>query len=426
MYPASPPRAEPAVKIAVWHNLPSGGGKRALYYHVRGLVERGHTVESWCPPTADVSYLPLRELIPEHAVPNEWTLYQGRYKLTRLITPYKNMTEKIAAMDRHCRTCADDINRGGYDILFANACALFRTTSIGRHVKIPTVIYLQEPFRWLYEALPDLPWPALSKPQTGIWSMKYLKRFLSNLVEIQALRVQAREEVENARAFDAILVNSHFSRESVLRAYGLDAKVCYLGVDTNLFVNQRRPRERFIVGLGAIVPEKRIALAINAIAQVPEPRPELVWIGNVANPLHLERMQRLARERAVTFRTEVGIPDKDLIDLLNRAAMLVYCPRLEPFGLAPLEANACGLPVVAVAEGGVRETILDGVNGLLVDDDPTALARGIQRLFADPSYALRLGNGGCDLVNQRWPLRASIDRLEQRLSEVVERRSATR
>src|SRR5229473_8596052 len=83
------------MKIAVWHNLPSGGGKRALYYHVRGLVERGHTVESWCPPTADVSYLPLRELIPEHAVPNEWTLYQGRYKLTRLITPYKNMTEKI-------------------------------------------------------------------------------------------------------------------------------------------------------------------------------------------------------------------------------------------------------------------------------------------------------------------------------------------
>jgi len=63
---------------------------------------------------------------------------------------------------------------------------------------------------------------------------------------------------------------------------------------------------------------------------------------------------------------------------------------------------------------------------ILVDDDPTALARGIQRLFADPSYALRLGNGGCDLVNQRWPLRASIDRLEQRLSEVVERRSATR
>ena len=57
------------MKIAVWHNLPSGGGKRALYNHVRGLRERGHTLESWCPPTADQNYLPLSELIAEHVVP---------------------------------------------------------------------------------------------------------------------------------------------------------------------------------------------------------------------------------------------------------------------------------------------------------------------------------------------------------------------
>jgi hypothetical protein len=60
------------MKIAVWHNLPSGGGKRALYYHVKGLVERGHTVESWCPSTAAQSYLPLSELITEHIIPLSW------------------------------------------------------------------------------------------------------------------------------------------------------------------------------------------------------------------------------------------------------------------------------------------------------------------------------------------------------------------
>ena len=57
------------MRIAVWHNLPSGGGKRALYYHVRGLVERGHSVEAWCPSTSDRNYLPLSELITEHVVP---------------------------------------------------------------------------------------------------------------------------------------------------------------------------------------------------------------------------------------------------------------------------------------------------------------------------------------------------------------------
>src|SRR5260370_35177388 len=57
------------MKIAVWHNLPSGGGKRALYYHVRGLVEKGHSVEAWCPSTSDRNYLPLSEVITEHVAP---------------------------------------------------------------------------------------------------------------------------------------------------------------------------------------------------------------------------------------------------------------------------------------------------------------------------------------------------------------------
>jgi glycosyltransferase involved in cell wall biosynthesis len=54
--------------------------------------------------------------------------------------------------------------------------------------------------------------------------------------------------------------------------------------------------------------------------------------------------------------------DENIVELLNRAAVMVYSARLEPFGLAPLEANACATPVVAVAEGGVRESIRNGVN----------------------------------------------------------------
>ena len=56
------------MRIAVWHNLPSGGGKRALYDHVRGLVTRGHTVEAWCPPSANCEFLSLSSLIREHVV----------------------------------------------------------------------------------------------------------------------------------------------------------------------------------------------------------------------------------------------------------------------------------------------------------------------------------------------------------------------
>jgi glycosyltransferase involved in cell wall biosynthesis len=415
------------LRIAVWHNLPSGGGKRALYYHVRGLVERGHTVEAWCPPTADKKYLPLRDFVREHVVPFTWTEWSARNRLGTVVERYRNITTKLAAMDEHNRICADQINQGRYDVVFANACTFFRTTSIARHSRVPTILYLGEPFRWLYEALPELPWVALPRASGRAGQQyRYVKTFIRNLVDVQALRVQMREELVSARAFSSILVNSHFSRESVLRAYGIAAKVCYLGVDAGLFITQQQPREGFVVGLGALIPEKRPEIAIEALSKLPDPRPELVWISNVSTESYAEHVLNFARARSVRLRLEIGIADKEVVNLLNRAAMLVYAPRLEPFGFAPLEANACGLPVVAVAEGGVRETVFHGVNGLVVEDDPGAMAGAIRSLLRDPSYAARLGEAGRRMVEREWSLSAAVDRLEQRLSEAIVARASLR
>src|SRR5215470_14595795 len=113
------------MRIAVWHNLPSGGAKRALYYHVRGLVERGHDVEAWRPPTAAHEYLPLRDVVREHVVPLHWEPVRERGRLSRLLAPYLNVKRRLRAMDRHCRECATQINQGGYDVLFANSSAFF-------------------------------------------------------------------------------------------------------------------------------------------------------------------------------------------------------------------------------------------------------------------------------------------------------------
>ena len=129
------------------------------------------------------------------------------------------------------------------------------------------------------------------------------------------------------------------------------------------------------------VPRRGIDLAIKAIALLGEPRPKLVWIGNGGVPEYLEEMKRLAGSLGVEFEVKKMIPDSEVVDILNRAALMLYTSQLEPFGLAPLEANACGTPVVAVAEGGVRETIKDGLNGFLVDAEPEAIAQAINRLL---------------------------------------------
>jgi len=410
------------MKIAVWHNLPSGGGKRALYDHVRGLVARGHIVEAWCPPTADRDYLPLSALIPEHVVELAWPEYRLTDKLGLTLV----MERRLAAMDAHCRACAEEIGRGGFDILFANACIFFRTTSIGRFVKIPSVLYLGEPYRWLYEALPRLPWLAPPRPTGSFLSPSRLKNAIADPRNIRNWRIQAREEVENAAAFSRILVNSYFSRESVLRAYGLDADVCYLGIDVDRFVDKNSARSNTLVGLGSVTPEKNVRLCIEAVATVASPRPNLVWVANVAKKGYLDEMRDLAMSLDVAFEVKIGISDSELLDTLNHAKAMLYAPRLEPFGLAPLEANACGVPVIAVAEGGVRETIIDQVNGLFVDNTPASMGAAISRLAADPDLARRLGINGRLTVKEKWGMSQAIDRLEQQFVRYARNGSGVR
>jgi glycosyltransferase involved in cell wall biosynthesis len=405
------------VKIAVWHNLPSGGGKRALYDHVRGLVERGHYVEAWCPTTADASYLPLGDMVVEHRLPLRWPPALGL--LGRAAAPYRRIVAGLRAMDEHCRMCAEQIGRGGFDLLFANSCQFFRVTAIGRFADMPGVLYLQEPYRWLYEAMPQLPWLAPAPLGDGWRRPAELKRRLGEALRVRGLRVQARAELLNAQAYDTILANSLYSRESILRAYGLDAKVCYLGVDAERFAPRDLPKANLVVGIGALVREKNVDFVIEALGQVREPRPRLAWIGNVAVPGYLDYLKQLAAARGVAFEPHIGVGDDALLDMLGRALAMAYAPRLEPFGLAPLEANACGLPVVAVAEGGVRETVQDGVNGMLVEPEPAAMARAIERLRDDPAEARRMGQRGRRLVRERWSLPAAIDRLERSFDETL-------
>ena len=412
------------MKIAVWHNLPSGGGKRALYHHVKGLLERGHTVVSWCPPTADQTYLPLGKLIEENIVPLAQIPRERKSKLIKKpFSPYRQILNSIQAMDTHCQQCAAEINRGGFDVLFANSCTFFRTTPIGRYVKIPTAIYLQEPNRELYEAMPKLPWAAIPPPAKAWWSSSYISAFLKNLIQVQGLRVLVREELQNAQAFDLILVNSLFSRENVLRAYGLDAKVCYLGIDSELFKPVRVPRKKIVIGLGGIYSGKGLERAVRAVGAIQkEERPDLMWIGNFSVNNYQQKIEQLARALEVNFIPKVRISDDEITNLLSQASVMIYTPILEPFGFAPLEANACETPVVAIAEGGVRESIKDGINGFLINDDnPILISKAISYLLDNPDIVEKMGERARKYVIESWNWKQANGCLENYLLSLIDK-----
>ena len=184
------------MKIAIWHNMPSGGGKRALFDQVRGLVGRGHEVRAWTTPLANQTFLPLGDLIEERILPYS-PPPEGGSALHRIsLTP-----RKIEAMHAHCRQAGSEIDAWRPVVLLSHTTPGIHTPPIARYVHSPSALYLQEPTRGLYEALPVFPWIA---PERKLGP----KECLVDWGRMRSMRLQVREEYDNARAFDRILVNS--------------------------------------------------------------------------------------------------------------------------------------------------------------------------------------------------------------------------
>ena len=398
------------MRIAVWHNLSSGGASRVLFDQASGLVRRGHHVEVWSPATADHAFLPLDASVEERVL--ELSGVDGRPRSLSLREIVSGRRDDIVAMDQHGRAVAEQIDQGDFDVLLANCCRFFRTTSIARQVTIPSVL-IAEPLRELFDASPGYPWAAAPPGWSGLIAT------LREAARVRGLRIQVREEIANALAYDRLVAFSSFTREMILRSYGADSTVCYPGIDLRTFRPAGRDREPFVVSVGAVCADKNVEFVVRAVGNLPDSHRRLVWVADQVDEQVLRRARAIAAEFSVSFELEQRVDDARLIDLLNRASLMAYAPRLEPLGLAPLEAGACGLPVVAVAEAGVRETVVDGITGSLTGPTVPEFATEMRRLLADPAERAALGGRAVKHVGEQWSLELAVDRLEAVLEEAV-------
>ncbi|MFF4769681.1 glycosyltransferase [Streptomyces sp. NPDC001255] len=200
-----------------------------------------------------------------------------------------------------------------------------------------------------------------------------------------------------------------------LRAMGLPADriaVVPCGVDTEHFAPRpagtgRPGRPPTLLAVGRLVPRKGFDRAIRALRELPEVR-LLIAGGPPADRLGAEpeavRLRKIAAECGVTDRFTLlgGVRHAEMPALLSRADLVLSLPVYEPFGIVPIEAMACGTPVVATAVGGQLDTVLDGVTGAHVPataahtgpgGDPY-LVRALRELLADPVRLPRLGAAG--------------------------------
>jgi glycosyltransferase involved in cell wall biosynthesis len=180
----------------------------------------------------------------------------------------------------------------------------------------------------------------------------------------------ARWDRETSTRPDRYVAISHYVAGRIRRYYNREANVVYPPVDTAFYHPDSVPPERFALVVSALVPYKRIELAMDACSLAGIP---LRIVGNGPERQALER-----RSNANTrFLGRLG--DVEVRALYRRAAVVIL-PGEEDFGIVPLEAQACGRPVIALGVGGARETVVDGETGLLVDEaSAAAFADAISR-----------------------------------------------
>jgi len=182
------------------------------------------------------------------------------------------------------------------------------------------------------------------------------------------------------------------------------------GVDTKLFTPIGPAAERTaphrIVSVGRLVPRKGFDDLIAALPLVSDT--ELVIAGGSAdlkNDPEAQRLLACAEEHGVADRVHLigQVVRTDMPALLRSADVVACVPWYEPFGIVPLEAMACGVPVVASAVGGLTDTVVNGVTGVLTPPrDPRRLGRVLRRLIADRSRCMAFGMAGQDRVDARY------------------------
>lgn len=402
------------MKVAVYHNLPPGGARRALWEFLR----RTSDVHEYDLYTVDLgradpfayarAQAEQQNLTPHAARSSTYPLLTGAS--TRIPLGKLQPLDAVRRMQSLERRIAADINASGCEVAFVHPCQLTHTPSLLRYLDVPSLHYMQEPRRQTFEAgyrrAARLDWPGS------------LPRWVATTGLEVTLR---RRDRFAAAAADRIACNSQYSAESIQRAYGRTATVCYLGVDTDVFTPASPTQPAgppSAVSVGALDRVKGHHLVIEALALVPaNERPVLHLVYERFDPEYRREVEAVAGSSSVALVLHQGVADVELVDLYRSATVTVVAAQLEPFGLVPLESLACGTPVVAVREAGYRETVEDGVNGYLTERSAPALAEAIQRAMRGglPASAAALRAG----VLSRWAWDSSVKRQLELLGETA-------
>jgi len=371
------------MRIAVYYNLPPGGAKRILFEQVK-LLSKKHEIDVYTLSTFEDDFLSLKKYS------KNYYLYKFKLNsklpvfLSRLEKDYKNFFE----LKRLNRKIAEDIDSRKYDVAFIHTDVFTEAPFLLRFLKTPKAYFCEELLRIVYERNLDIDKDLF---------------ILNKLYERLTRKIRKQIDRKNAISADLIMTTSNFMKSKIARAYGKNAIVCYPGVDTNNFKKIIIDKENKLLFLGNKEKIDGYNLILSALKRIPKDiRPKLHVLEFSKKGPKIQNDKKLAKEYSSSFLT----------------LCLDY---EEPFGLKVLESLACGTPVIAVNDGGYKETLINNKTGYLIKRNPKELSEKIIHLLKDKNKYNCFSRNGIKYVKDVWNWDKGINVIVEELIKLLEK-----
>lgn len=288
--------------------------------------------------------------------------------------PFVSFLQRLPFMKRYYRhalplmpLAIEQHDLSSYDIIISSSHAVAKGVLVGPDQLHICMCYSPIRYAW------DLQHQYLRESNLTLGPLSWMARIILHFMRIWDART--------SNGVDHFIAISGFIARRIKRVYGRSSTVIYPPVDVSAFTigtGDRSGRDGFYLTASRMVPYKKMDLIAEAFTKMPSRK--LVIIGD-GPQMESVRAKSGSNVQVLGFQAHSVLRDH-----LQRARAFVFAAE-EDFGIAPLEAQACGTPVIAFGKGGALETILDGKTGLLFEDQTVeSICQAVEK-FEQNSYS---------------------------------------
>ncbi len=361
------------MKIAVFDNVPEGGAKRVIAEQCKYLHGRGHTLIHY---TSAVS---TRFDTATWATIRSHSLFLPHF--SGFLRPLTELGYIGLAIQSY--SLAHTIDAQKPDVCLVHPCMYTQAPLLLLFLKTPTVYFIEEPPRIVYETK-LFPYP--SKLLTRFYER--LRRYIIRMCDKAAVNAATQ-----------LLANSKYISDTVERIYHRDCISAPLGVAPDTFFP----------------------------AEVVNNRSYFLWVGARDEvhgyPLFNQAcaiLRQIIPLKSLEFAdTQLPYTDAEVRTFYQGAYATLCLSHNEPFGLVALESQACGTPVIAVDEGGYHHTLINGRTGCHIKRDARELAQALQ-LYLDSRKCQKQSEEAVHYVRTQWSWKKHGEILERILKKTIQ------